>query len=213
MVQTVAITEAITSLNQVHDQFNLIRTADPQFFTEWFEDLPELSEAEKEALERLKTRYFYYAADGAITEGTINIIMVSPLLELVGLCDPPFKIRGEKSVKVEIEDEDTLLQGFIDALVVQHQFWVVVIEAKRYGFNVTLAIPQAIAYMMGNPHPERPVYGMVTNGEDFYLIKLTQLGTRQYDLSDKFTLSKRRSNELYEVLRVMKRIAGLLGQT
>lgn len=103
-----------------------------------------------------------------------------------------------------------MLQGFIDALVVQNQFWVVVIEAKRYGFNVTLAIPQALAYMMGNSHPERPVFGMVTNGEDFYFIKLTQQGVRQYDLSDKFTLSKRRNNELYEVLRVMKRIASLL---
>lgn len=213
MVQTVAITEAIISLNEAHNQFNLIRSSDPQFFTEWFEELPELTEAEKQSLNRLKNRYFYYAADGAITEGTINIIMVSPLLELVGLCDPPFKIRGEKSVKVEIEDEDTVLQGFIDALVVQNQFWVVVIEARRYGFNVTLAIPQALAYMMGNSHPERPVFGMATNGEDFYFIKLTQQGVRQYDLSDKFTLSKRRNNELYEVLRVMKRIASLLVQT
>lgn len=206
----IAITEAIISLNEAHNQFNLSRTSDPQFFTEWFEKLPELTEEEKESLNHLKNRYFYYAADGAITEGTINIIMVSPLLELLSLCDSPFKIRGEKSVKVEIEDEDTVLQGFIDALVVQNQFWVVVIEAKRYGFNATLAIPQALAYMMGNPHPERPVFAMVTNGEDFYFIKLTQQGARQYDLSDKFTLSKRRNNELYEVLQVMKRIAGLL---
>lgn len=81
MVQTVAITEAIISLNEAHNQFNLIRSSDPQFFTEWFEELPELTDAEKEFLNRLKNRYFYYAADGAITEGTINIIMVSPLLE------------------------------------------------------------------------------------------------------------------------------------
>ncbi len=66
--------------------------------------------------------------------------------------------------------------------------------------------------MMGSSL-EMPVFGMVTNGKDFYYIKLSQQGARQYDLSDKFTLSKRRSNELYEVLRVMKRIAGLLTQT
>lgn len=96
MIQTIAITEAIISLNDAHNQFNLIRTSDEvnaapavarrenvdtQFFTEWFEELPELTEAEKDSLNRLKNRYFYYAADGAITEGTINIIMVSPLLE------------------------------------------------------------------------------------------------------------------------------------
>lgn len=63
---------------------------------------------------------------------------------------------------------------------------------------------------MGKAHPERPVFGMATNGEDYIFIKLTQQGARQYDLSDKFTISKRRNNELYEVLQVMKRIAGLL---
>lgn len=83
----IAITEAIISLNEAHNQFNLSRTSDPQFFTEWFEKLPELTEEEKESLNHLKNRYFYYAADGAITEGTINIIMVSPLLELLSLCD------------------------------------------------------------------------------------------------------------------------------
>jgi hypothetical protein len=208
MVLTLAITEAIISLNDAHDKFNLSRSDEPNFFTEWFDNLPEVSEQEKEALNRLKNRYLYYAADGALTEGTVNIIMVSPLLNLLGLCDPPFKIRAEQSVKVELAEEKPVLEGRIDALVVQNQFWVVVIEAKRYGFNVSLAIPQALAYMMGNPQPERPVFGMATNGEDFIFIKLNQQ-VRQYDLSDKLTLSKRNNNELYEVVRVMKRIAGL----
>lgn len=209
MVQTVGITEAILSLNDVREKFQLSQTADPQFFTEWFEGLPEITDTEKESLNHLKKRFLYYLADGAITEGTINLIIISPLLELLHLFDPPFKIRGEASIKVELEDEDILLQGRIDALIVQNQFWVVVIEAKRHGFTASLAIPQALAYMMANPHRERPVFGMVTNGEDYVFIKLNQqMG--QYDLSDKFTLSKRNNNELYKVLQVMKQIAGLI---
>ncbi|HAA31365.1 MAG TPA: type I restriction endonuclease subunit R, partial [Cyanobacteria bacterium UBA8553] len=47
-------------------------------------------------------------------------IMVSPLLDLIGLFDLPFKIRGEKFVKVEINNGDTVLEGFIDAVVVQN---------------------------------------------------------------------------------------------
>ena len=207
MVQTVAITKAITSLSKAHEKFNLSRIDDLSFFTEWFEELPGLTEQEKASLHRYRDRYFYYAEDGAITEGTIHLIMVSPLLELIELYDPPFKIRGEKPVKVELEDEDTILQGVIDALVVQHQFWVVVIEAKQYGFNVTLAIPQALAYMMGNVNLEQPVFGMVTNGEDYLFIKLNQQ-TRQYALSRKFTLSNPQRNELYDVMQVMKRITG-----
>ncbi|MBD1923076.1 type I restriction endonuclease subunit R [Microcoleus sp. FACHB-831] len=209
MVQAVGITEAITSLNEAHDKLNLSQSTDNHFFREWFEGLPELTEQEKESLNGLKNRYLYHAADGAITEGTINIIMLSPLLELVQLCDPPFKIKGEASVKVELEDEDVVLQGRIDALVVQNQFWVVVIEAKRYGFTASFAIPQALAYMMANPHSERPTFGMVTNGQHYIFIKLTAQ-EKQYALSDEFTISKRSNNELYEVLRVMKQIAGAI---
>lgn len=74
-----------------------------------------MTDSEKASLNRFKNRYLYYTADGAITEGTVNIIMVSPLLELMGLCDPPFKIRGEKYVKVELEDQgesEPVLEGF-----------------------------------------------------------------------------------------------------
>ncbi len=51
---------------------------DPQFFTECYEDLPNITEAEKASLDRLKNRYLYYIADGAISEDTVNIIMLSP---------------------------------------------------------------------------------------------------------------------------------------
>jgi predicted type IV restriction endonuclease len=209
MIQTIAISDAILSLNDVYDKFHLSRTLDPQFFPEWVDNLPELTDTEKASLNRLKTRFLNYVADGMITEGTINLIIISPLLEILGLFDPPFKVRREAYVKVELEDEDTVLQGRIDALVVQEQFWVVVIEAKRFGFTASLAVPQALAYMMANPQPERPVFGMVTNGQHYIFIKLNQQ-TGQYDLSDEFSLLKPSKNELYEVLPVMKRIAGLI---
>ena len=210
MVQSFAITNAITSFRDVQEKFNLNPSADPQFFLEWLESLPELTETEKTVLDRLRNRYFFYAEDGAITEGTIKLIIVSPLLELVGFCDPPFKIRGEQAVKIELEDEETPLQGFIDALVIQERLWVVIIEAKRYGFNVSLAIPQALAYMMGNLQPQLPVFGLATNGEDYIFIKLDRQ-QKIYDTSDKLTLSRRSQNQLYDVMQVMKRLKGLYG--
>jgi hypothetical protein len=212
MVQTLGITKAIINLNEAHDRFNLSQTADTQFFTEWFEDLPEITDSEKEFLNRLKNRYLYYAADGEITEGTIDRIMVSPLLDLIGLFDLPFKIRGEKFVKVEIDNGDTVLEGFIDAVVVQNQFWVVVIEEKRFNVNVLQALPQTLAYMMANPNSEMPGFGMITTGDDYIFIKLNQQ-VRQYALSDKFTaISRDENNNLFRVLRVIKRITGLLVQ-
>lgn len=213
MVQTVAVTKAITSLREVQETFGLSRTDDPEFFTEWLDALPELSRQEEWALDRLKTRYFYYAEDGSITEGTIGLMILAPLLELLGVCDPPYKIRNEKSVQVELddpdEDENLVLSGRIDSLVIQDGLWILVIEAKRYGFNVSLAVPQLLAYMMSQPLPDRPLYGMVMNGEDYLFVKLDPL-QRRYDLSDKLTLVRRRGNTLHEVVRVLK---GLLGRS
>ena len=211
MIQTTAVTKAITSLNEAHRKFNLSPTDDPQFFPEWQTELPELTDPEKTALDRLKNRYLYYAADGAIAEGTVHYILVSPLLELLNLYDPPYKVRGEKYVYIELEPEETRLEGRIDALVVQAQFWVVVIEAKQYGFSVLQAVPQALAYMMANPHPDKPLFGLVTTGEDYLFLKLN-LRDRHYAQSHKFTLLSDPQNNLYRVLRVMKRIILALGE-
>ncbi len=211
MPQTIGIRKAITNLNEAHKKLNLSQSNKPNLFTEWFENLPELNESEKESLDRLKNRYLYYSADGAITEGTVNIIL-SPLLELIGLCDPPYKIRSEKLVTIEIEngaeEEETILEGFIDALVVQNQLWIILIESKRYGFSVMQALPQTLAYMSANPNPEIPTFGMITNGEDYIFVKLNQ--QKQYALSNKLTLANPIKNELYEVMQIIKRIIGIV---
>ncbi|MFB2935432.1 type I restriction endonuclease subunit R [Aerosakkonemataceae cyanobacterium BLCC-F154] len=208
MPESVGIAKAITNLNVAHERLSLSPTNEPNFFTEWWQDLPELTEEEKQALNRLKNRYLYYAADGFVLEGTVSIIILSPLLELLGLCDSPFKIRGEKFVKVEIENGNTELEGFIDALVIKDLFWVVLIEAKQYGFSVLQALPQALAYIVANPNLETPVFGLIMTGEDYIFVKLNQqLG--QYALSRKFTLVNPQENELYEVVRVIKRIMSL----
>ncbi|KAF3885260.1 MULTISPECIES: type I restriction endonuclease subunit R [Nostocales] len=213
MIQTVGITKAITNLNQAHAKFNLSQNTDSEFFTEWYEDLPELTVSEKTFLDRLKRRYLYYAADGSITEGTVNIIMLSPLLEFLNLCDPPFKIQSEELVKVEIENggEEPLLEGFIDALVLQNRIWVVLIESKRYGLSIMQALGQTLAYIMANPNLEMPVFGMIMTGEDYIFLKLNQQA-HQYALSNKFTLSNPRENELYQVVQVIKRIVSLVEQ-
>ncbi|HAA30401.1 MAG TPA: type I restriction endonuclease subunit R, partial [Cyanobacteria bacterium UBA8553] len=52
----------------------------------------------------------------------------------------------------------------------------------------------------------------ITTGDDYVFIKLNQQ-VRQYTLSDKFTaISRDENNNLFRVLRVIKRITGLLVQ-
>lgn len=70
-----------------------------------------------------------------------------------------------------MEDRDEILRGRIDTLIVHQQFWTLVIESKST-IAVAIALPQALTYMMANPNPERPVYGLITNGDEFMFIKM-----------------------------------------
>jgi hypothetical protein len=210
MIQTIGIKKAITNLNEAHQKLKLVPATNPRFFTEWYEALPSLTDSQKSRLDQLRNRYRHYQVEGAITEGTVNLIMVSPWLELLGLFDSPYKVRGEKYIRFELADSElengtTRLEGLIDVLVVQETLWLVVIESKRYGFSVMQALPQALAYMAATPSLDRPIFGLITTGEDFLFIKL-DLTTRQYDLSDKLTLTTRRDNQLYTVTQIMKRL-------
>jgi hypothetical protein len=206
-----AIAKSVITLNDVEAKFNLRRTEDDAFFREWFEALPELTRQEQMALDQIRERYRYHRADGPLAEGAVNLIVVSRLLELTGFYDPPFKIRAEVSVEVATEVENEVLRGRIDFLVVLDRFWVVVIEGKHTDLNIELAIPQALAYMIATPHPERSAYGMVTNGGTFAFLKLARQPSPQYEVSDVFSLLPRR-NQLYEVLRVLKRMSQLISQ-
>lgn len=210
MVTTIAVTKAVTTLREAHERLNLSQTSDAQFFTEWCDPLPELTAAEVSDLEHLKDRYLYYMEDGEISEGTANIIILSPLLDSLGLCDPPYRIRGEHWVQLALEiDTDegpTVLEGRIDALTLQDNMWLVVVEGKRGGFSVLQALPQALAYMMANPYSERVVFGLVTNGYDYLFLKLEQGDSPRYALSHNFTLLSDENNNLLRVAKILKRL-------
>jgi hypothetical protein len=143
-----------------------------------------------------------------LTEETIKLVLLSPLLDLAGFYEAPFRFQAETPIEIAIADQDEVLRGRIDALAVQNQFWVLVIESKRTTFDLEIAIPQALAYMMANPHPEKPLFGLVTNGGSFAFVELAQ---GEYDLSDVFSLLPRQ-NKLYEVFSILKRIGTLISQ-
>jgi hypothetical protein len=203
MVTTIGVTKAITNLNQAHQVLGLNPTSDPQFFPEWQQGLPRLGAREQTQLDRLKHRYLNYADAGAITEGTVNLILLSPLMELLGLMDAPYQLRSEKYVRFELEDGDRQLDGLIDALVLREQFWLIVIESKRYGFSVRQALGQTLAYMMAGS--ANSSYGMITTGEDYLFVKLDR-ATQTYGLSDKLTLTTAAGNELYQVAQIIKKL-------
>ena len=140
---------------------------------------------------------------GHLLEGSVNFVVIAPLLELAGFYDPPLRLRSEASIRLALEDKSgTIYQGRIDSLVLQNNLWIVLVESKRTSFSAELALPQAIAYMVANPDLDRPTFGLVSNGTYSIFIKLYQ---GQYDFSEDFSLN-RRQNELYGVLQGLNRL-------
>ncbi len=206
MVQTIPAREI--TLQKLAEKFSLQLVEDQQLFREWQDDLPEITEAEKQRLDRVKASYSNLMEDPPLLENTVKMVVLSPLLDLADFYLRPFRIRSEKSIEISLEDEGIILKGQIDVLAVCNQFWVVVIESKQAAFSLEVGKSQLLTYMLANPHPDRPTYGLITNGNSFLFIKLIQGDTPQYLLSRLFYILNP-GNDLYYVLRILKRIAQL----
>lgn len=193
----------------LEERFSLKQSDNEAFFPEWLENLPEISDLEKQYLDKVKLHFLRLAKYPPLSEETVKLVVLSPLLSLAGFYDEPFFIRSESSIEIAVENEDEVIRGKIDVLVIQQQLWLLVIESKRTAFSLLEAIPQALTYMLANPHPTKPLFGLVMNGSDFIFIKFSQINQAQYALSDQFTLLKR-ENELYQVFRILKKLGQIL---
>jgi hypothetical protein len=207
MVVSTGITDAIHSLNDLSDRLNLRQADSDNFFSEWKENLPALTDMEAASVAKLKQRYDYQRMDGLLLEGTIQVAVVSPLLELAGFLDAPYRMHSPYGITLELDDSEEILRGFIDMLVIQHKLWILVVESKRTSISVLAAIPQLLAYMLASPNGQsaKPSYGLATNGDEFVFLKLTHDDAPQYDVSRTFSLFPRQ-HELRKVLQILKRL-------
>lgn len=195
----------------LEDKFGLQLTVDPHFFQEWSENLLSLTDAEKQSLNRVTSNYFNLTKRRIMSEEAVKMVVLSPLLDLAGFYQPPFEIETETSIEISAEDEGVIVKGSIDVLVIQKRFWVLVIEAKSTKFDVLMALPQALAYMLNAPNSNQQTFGLIVNGREFVFIKLIQPNKAQYARS--YALSIEREDELYQVLSVLKRLGQLVIET
>lgn len=196
------------TLHDLIEKFGLQLIEDEQFFRERQDDLPEIPDLEKQRLDRVKASYSNLLEDPPLLENTVKMVVLSPLLDLAGFYLPPFRIRSEKSSELTLEDEGVIIKGQIDVLAVCEQFWVVVIESKQAAFSLEVGRSQLLTYMLSNPYPNQPTYGLLTNGSNFRFLKLLNNETPQYAVSRIFDLFNL-GNDLYRVLAILKRLAQL----
>jgi Type I restriction enzyme R protein N terminus (HSDR_N) len=200
------------TLRDLKEEFQLTQIVDPDFFPEWQQDLPILSEWEHQRLDRIYATYINHHQDSMLEE-TLKIVVIAPLLDLADFFLPPFRISSEEQIQISCKDEKTVYRGKIDILVLINQIWLLVIESKRQALSLSVGIPQALTYMLSNhlasnqtlPLTSMPLYGMVTNGSNFVFLKMMTVdGKPVYGKSDEFLIEKR--PDRIQILQILKQI-------
>ena len=207
-----AIPATKITLRDLRQLFGLQQSQNPTCFSECLKAHADLSETERNLLDRVKANFRELMEDPPMLENTVKMVVLAPLLDLAGFYYKPFRIETETSIDVEMEDEGLVIRGRIDVLVLKNRLWLLVIESKRSDFAVTPAIPQALAYMLSNPETAQPTFGMITNGNEFLFLKCDRQPTAEYANSRLFSLVNP-NNELYAVLQVLKRLGKVVVTT
>ena len=202
-MRTLAVTEAITTIAEAEGKFGLNRSESKDFFTEWYDQLPEINPSDRTNLEILWRRYIYHRSGGHLLESTVMLLLVSPLITIAGLYDPPFRIKAEESIAINVADSEETLQGRIDVLVLRDRLWIIVLESKKTMLSVWSALPQTLAYLMASPNGDRPTFAMLTNGDDIVFVKLEG---KQYAMSQVLSPLVNRG-ELEVAWQVLRKIA------
>lgn len=195
-------------LRYLIDNFKLQLVLDDQFFREWQDDLPEVTEFDKQLLDKVKAGYFNLINYPPLLEDVVKMAIIDPILFIGDFYLAPLYIKTEEPVEIIDEDDGVIVKGKIDTLVIKDQFWVMVIEAKQASYSIEKGLAQILAYMLGNQHSDKPSFGMISTGGSFIFLKLVKDKTPLYATSKIFEV-RNPNNELYDVLRILKHLTQL----
>ena len=186
--------------------FNLQVVRDLDFFREWQEGLPEVTDLEKQFLDKVRGGYWNLIDHPPLLEKAIQISIMGPILFLADFYLPPFHIQAEKAIEITAEDEGVIIRGQINILLLKERFWALVIESKEAAFSIEPALAQLLAYMLASPQVDKPCFGLISSGGSFCFVKLVRGQLNQYAISRIFEI-RNPGNDLYDVFKILKRIS------
>ncbi len=207
MTQTIQAKDI--DLRYLIDNFGIELVLNGSFFREWQENLAEVNDLDKQLLDKVKMGYLNLLNYPPLLEDVVRMAVVDPLLFIGDFYLAPFYVKSEESIDIAVPDEDVIIKGRIDTLVLKEQLWVMIIESKRASFSVEQGLAQILAYLLGNSYTDKPRFGMIATGSEFIFVKLMKGNSPRYALSKGF-LMRNPGNELYDVLRILKRLTQLV---
>ena len=71
------------TLRQLENLFGLQLAEDEKFFFEWQEELPEITDLQKQLLDEVKAGYLNLRRASHVLEQTVNMAVLSPLFRIV----------------------------------------------------------------------------------------------------------------------------------
>lgn len=199
------------NLRYLIDRFNLQWIREQEFFREWQEDLPKLTDLEKQLLDQVQEGYFNFLQNPPVLEDIVRMALVDPILFIGKFFLHPYHIRSEESIILEIPDSNILIKGRIDTLVLKEKLWLMVIESKRAEFSIEVGLAQLLTYLLAIPNLDRPNYGLIVTGSDFVFVQLIQIKNIPQYATSKVFATRNPGNELYDVLRIIKRLSQIVG--
>ncbi|NJN30693.1 MAG: restriction endonuclease subunit R [Synechococcales cyanobacterium RM1_1_8] len=215
MVQVVGAREI--EPQQLKDFFALQEVSDRAFFSEWWDNLPQPTDLERQSLDKIEAGYFNLIRYPPLLEKTIQIAVVSPILFLAGCFLSPFRVKTEESIEISSQDGDFIVRGSIDILLLKDGLWLAIVESKRADYSIEAALPQLLAYMLAQPEQDssgslrrdRPSFGLIATGGEFLFVKLVHGESPRYGTSTLFALRNKRERDIYNAYSVLKRLMDL----
>ncbi len=198
------------TIRDLKQEFQLQQSEDQSFFLEWQQDLPILSAAEHQRLDRIYAIYNNLDED-SILEETLKIAVISPLLDIADFFLPPFRFSAEEQIQISFKDDKKIYRGKIDLLVLQDQMWLLVIESKRQALSLSVGIPQVLIYMISHQRRQpshQPLYGMVTNGSNFVFLKMVQKEGKPIYAKSKELLLEEKDDRIH-IAQILKQIGNV----
>lgn len=192
------------NLRYLIDNFGIQLIRKPEFFFEWQGNLSELSDYDKQLLDKIKEGYFNLLNYPPL-EGMVRQAITDPLLFIGDFYLAPFYVKSEESIDIEIPDKDITIKGRIDTLVLRNQLWIMIIESKKASFSIEKGLAKILCYMLGSPTIDKPTFRMIATGSEFIFIKLVKGATNQYATSRVFSM-RNPGNDLYDVLKIFKKL-------
>uniref|UniRef100_UPI0034253A4C hypothetical protein n=1 Tax=Okeania sp. SIO2F4 TaxID=2607790 RepID=UPI0034253A4C len=96
------------------DNLGLQQNQDEEFFREWQDNLPELTDLEKQLLDQVKSRFINLIDYPQVLENVVRMAVVDPILFISVFFLYPLYIRSEPAINLAVEDEDIIIKGKID---------------------------------------------------------------------------------------------------